>query len=81
MQSHHKKKYENFMCERANKRLKLRDDNVTPSGIQQKLKNFMESSMVEYQKCLLDLMIDSYQPLSAVQKYSFHKLTQSSLHW
>jgi hypothetical protein len=48
VQRHHKKEDENILCERANKRLKLRVANVTSTGIQQKLTNFMESSTVEY---------------------------------
>ena len=76
MQRHHKKEYENIMCERANKRLKLREADNTSTGIQQKLTPFMESSLgAAYEECLLDWMIDSYQPLSAVQKDSFRKLT------
>ena len=31
--------------------------------------------MVEFQECLIHWMIDSYQPLSAIQKDSFRKLT------
>ena len=65
------------MWEQANKRLKLREANVTSTGIQQKLTNFMESSSVEYEECLLHWMIDSYQPLYAVQKDSFRKLSHS----
>jgi hypothetical protein len=75
MQRHHKKDYENIMCERANKRLKLGEADVTSTSIQQKVTNFMESSMVEFQECLMHWMNDSYQPLSAVQKDSFRKLT------
>ena len=77
VQRHHEKEYENVMCERANKRLKLREANVTSTGIQQKLTNFMKSSTVEYQECLRHWMNDSYQPLSANQKDSFRKLTHS----
>jgi hypothetical protein len=75
MQRHHKKDYENIMCERANKRLKLRDADVASTGHQKKLTNFMDSSMPEYQEYLIHWMIDSYQPLSAIQKDSFRKLT------
>lgn len=74
MQRHHKKDYENIMCERANKRLKLRDADVASTGNQKKLTNFMDSSILEYQEYLIHWMIDSYQPLSAVQKDSFRKL-------
>ena len=77
LQRHHKKGYKNVMCERANKRLKLREANVTSTGIQQKLTNLMDSSTVEYQECLRHWMNDSYQPLSANQKDSFRKLTHS----
>ena len=76
MQRHHKNEYDTIMCERANKRLKLGKAGDT-STIQQKLTKFMASSTDEYQECLLDWMIESYQPLTAVQKDSFRKLTQS----
>jgi hypothetical protein len=75
MQRHHKKDYENIMCKRANKRLKLRDADVASAGNQKKLTNFRDSSMPEYQEYLIHWMIDYYQPLSAVQKDSFRKLT------
>ena len=74
IQRHHKKEYENIMCERANKRFKCREAENISTGIQQKLTPFMDSVGV-YEECLLDWMIDSYQPLSAVQKDSFRKLT------
>ena len=37
-------------------------------------------SMGVYEECLLDWMIDSYQPLSAFQKDSFRKSTHC-LYW
>ncbi len=77
MQRHRRKVYESIMCERANNRLKLRDANNTSCSTQLKLTNFMDSSNVKYQECLLYGMIDSYQPLSPIQRDSFRKLTQS----
>jgi hypothetical protein len=76
MQRHHKKEYDTIMCERANKRLKLGEAGDA-STIQQKLTKFMAPLTDEYQERLLDWRIDSYQPLAAVQKDSFRKLTQS----
>jgi hypothetical protein len=70
MQRHHKKEYDLIMCELANKRLKLVE---AGDMVQQKVTKFMTLTD-EYQECLLDWIIDSYQPLAAVQKDSFHKL-------
>jgi hypothetical protein len=72
MQRHHKKEHDLMMCERANKRLKLVEAGDTCT-VQQKLTKFMTLTD-EYQECLLDWIINSYQPLAAFQKDSFRKL-------
>jgi hypothetical protein len=45
--------------------------------MQTKLTSFIESSNMEYQECLLDWMVSSYQPFSAIQNDSFHKMVHS----
>jgi hypothetical protein len=72
LQRHHAKEYETIMVERAKKKSKLEAN----SGVQTKLTPFLESPCKDYEAYLLDWMIDSYQPLSAVQKESFRRMVQ-----
>jgi len=65
------------MSERANKRLKLCAEISTGTQMQTKLTSFIESSNMEYQECLLDWMVSSYQPFSAIQNDSFRKMVHS----
>jgi hypothetical protein len=75
-QRHHKKD-ENIMSERANNWLKLCAEISTGTQMQKKLTSFIESSNMEYQECLLDWMVSSYQLLSAIQNDLFHKMVRS----
>jgi hypothetical protein len=63
------------MNDRAEKRLKLHGEinSNTTLPKQQKISNYMEKND-DYQECLVKWMIDSYQPLSAVEKDSFRAM-------
>jgi len=63
------------MKERADKRLKVHAEISISTSLQkqQKLSNYMEKAD-DYQECLVKWMIDSYQPLSAVEKDSFRAM-------
>jgi hypothetical protein len=64
------------MSDRANKRLKLQGEISNCS--QTKVTTFIESSIVntEYQECLINWIVSSYQPLSAIQNDSFRTMIQ-----
>jgi hypothetical protein len=68
LQRNHEKEYKTIMVERAKKKLKVEAN----SGVQTRLATFFTGSHKDYEEYLLHWMIDSYQPLSAVQKASFH---------
>jgi hypothetical protein len=75
MQRHHKKEYASIMKERAEKRLKIHAEISGSTSLpkQQKISSYMET-VDNYQECLVKWMIDSYQPLSAVEKDSFRAM-------
>ena len=75
IQRQHKKEYTSIMKERADKRLKVHAEISISTSFQkqQKLSNYMEKAD-DYQECLVKWMIDSYQPLSAVEKDSFRAM-------
>jgi hypothetical protein len=72
IQRQHKKEYTIIMKDRADKCFKVHAEISISTSLQkqQKLSNYMERAD-DYQECLVKWMIDSYQPLSAVEKDSF----------
>jgi len=75
IQRHHKTEFANIMKDRAEKRLKVHAEISISTNLQkqQKLSSYIERAD-DYQECLVKWMIDSYQPLSAVEKDSFRAM-------
>jgi hypothetical protein len=71
LQRHHQNEYESIVSEIAKKKLKLQ---ASTSAVQTKLTPLLESISLVYQECLLNWMINSYQPLSAIQNILFCKM-------
>lgn len=72
---HHKDDYKAIMCDRANKRQCVENTMV---GSQESIIKFVKNCP-SYEDCLLRWMIQTYQPLRAVEAVSFRNMI-SSLH-
>ena len=74
IQRKHKMEYDTIMAERANKRLKIDGISFNTTSYKQKMLNNYVDRSNDYQECLAKLMINSYQPLFAVENDSFRNM-------